>query len=520
MNKKIVKMLGLLLAIVVMVGFGKSAVGKKGEEESVETFNALKPTLVIAQKSDIKTLDPQKSIDTVSNKVLQMVFDTLTVMDEDLNIHPSLAESWERIDDLSMIFHLRKNVKFHNGDTLTAEDVKFSLDRAIASPQASYLFNPIKEVEIIDANTVKITTKEPFGPLLKHLSTTNGSIMSKRAAEEAGEELFRKPVGTGQHQFKEWITGDRVVLTSFADSWKGKSKIDEVIFRNIPEVSNRMISLETGEVDLAFDIGIMDREAVRNHKDLELVEVEAPSSLYLAFDQTNPLFADIRVRQAIAYAVDNRVLAEAVFRGAAVPANSALPTVVAGYNPKSEIYEQNIEKAKELLKEAGYSDGLNIKLWVNDESTRIDMCVIMQDQLRAVGINVEIEVFEWGTYLSKTLEHNKQLYLFSWNVSSGDADAALYPMFHSSQRDGSANRSNYVSAKADELLDKARNCVDEDKRNELYREVQDVIQADLPHYTLVFPKLNLGMNKNIKGLVMKKTGYIDITEAYVTKNTK
>lgn len=519
MNKKIIKMLGLLLAIVVMVGFGKSAVSKKGEEGTEETV-VLKPTLVIAQKSDIKTLDPQKSIDTVSNKVLQGIFDSLVVMDENLNIHPSLAESWERVDDLSLIFHLRKNVKFHNGDIMTAEDVKFSLDRAIESPQASYLFDPIKEVTVIDDNTVKITTKEPFGPILKHLSTTNGSIMNKRAALEAGEELFRMPVGTGQHQFKEWVTGDRVVLTAFPDSWKGKSKIDEVVFRNIPEVSNRMISLETGEIDVAFDIGIMDREALMEHEDLQLLEVEAPSSLYLAFDQTNPLFADLRVRQAIAYAVDNRVLAEAVFRGAAVPANSPLPTVIAGYNPNSEIYEQNVEKAKELLKEAGYPDGFDIKLWVNDESTRVDMCVIMQDQLRAVGINAEIEVFEWGTYLSKTLEHNKQLYLFSWNVSSGDADAALYPMFHSSQRDGSANRSNYVSAEADRLLEEARNCVDEEKRNELYREVQDVIQRDLPHYTLVFPKLNLGMSKNVKGLVMKKTGYIDITEAYIVKNNK
>lgn len=516
MNKKILKTLGLILTILVLVGFGKTVAAEK----KTGNDTALKETLVIAQKSDAKTLDPQKSIDTVSNKVMQMMFDTLTSMDENLNIEPGLAEKWERVDDYSMIFHLRKGVKFHNGDTMTSEDVKYSLDRAIASPQASYLFNPIKEVAIIDENTVKVTTKEPFGPLLKHLSTTNGSIINKRAAVEAGDDVFKNPVGTGQHKFKEWITGDRIVLESFPESWKGESKIKNVVFKNIPEVSNRMISLETGEIDVAFDIGIMDREAVMNHKKLELVEVEAPSSLYLAFDQTNPLFADIRVRQAIAYAVDNRVLAEAVFRGAAVPANSTLPTVVAGYNPDSNIYEVNIEKAKELLKEAGYPDGFNIKLWVNDESTRVDMCVIIQDQLKAVGINVEIEVFEWGTYLSKTLEQNKQLYLFSWNVSSGDADAALYPMFHSSQRNGSANRSNYVSKEADELLDKARNSVNEAERNLIYKEVQDILQRDLPHYTLVFPKLNLGMNKNVKGLVMKKTGYIDITNTYITKDNK
>ena len=517
MNKKILKVLGLILTVLVLVGVGKTVTGEKKTNDDVA---ALKETLIIAQKSDAKTLDPQKSIDTVSNKVMQMMFDTLTVMDENLNVQHGLAEKWERVDAYSMIFHLRKGVKFHNGDILNSEDVKYSLDRAIDSPQASYLFNPIKEVSIIDENTVKITTKEPFGPLLKHLATTNGSIINKRAAVEAGNDIFKNPVGTGQHKFKEWITGDRIILESFPENWKGESKIKNIAFRNIPEVSNRMISLETGEIDVAFDIGIMDREAVLNHSKLELVEVEAPSSLYLAFDQTNPLFADIRVRQAIAYAVNNRVLAEAVFRGAAVPANSALPTVVAGYNSESNIYEANVEKAKELLKEAGYPDGFDIKLWVNDESTRVDMCVIIQDQLRAVGINVEIEVFEWGTYLSKTLEQNKQLYLFSWNVSSGDADAALYPMFHSSQRNGSANRSNYVSEEADMLLDKARNSVNEDERNLLYKEIQNILQRDLPHYTLVFPKLNLGMNKNVKGLVMKKTGYIDITNAYIVKKDK
>ena len=188
MNKKILKTLGLILTILVLVGFGKTVAAEK----KTGNDTALKETLVIAQKSDAKTLDPQKSIDTVSNKVMQMMFDTLTSMDENLNIEPGLAEKWERVDDYSMIFHLRKGVKFHNGDTMTSEDVKYSLDRAIASPQASYLFNPIKEVAIIDENTVKVTTKEPFGPLLKHLSTTNGSIINKRAAVEAGDDVFKK----------------------------------------------------------------------------------------------------------------------------------------------------------------------------------------------------------------------------------------------------------------------------------------------------------------------------------------
>lgn len=278
-----------------------------------------------------------------------------------------------------------------------------------------------------------------------------------------------------------------------------------------------MIALETEEIDASFDIGIMDREALINHKDLSLIEVESSAQLYLSFDQTNPLFKDIRVRQAISYAIDNKTLAEAVFRGSASPANSPLPSAVAGHKD-IDYYEQNIELAKKLLAEAGYPNGFPLKLWVNDESTRVDMCVIIQGQLKEIGIDVDIEVFEWGTFLTKTLEHNKPLYLFSWSGSTGDADGILYPMFHSSQRDVSANRSNYFSSKVDSLLDMARTSIDEEKRLSLYKEAQEEIQKDLPHYTLVYNKLNMGINKKVKGLTLSSTGDINLADISILEN--
>ena len=512
MNKKILKTLGLILTILVLVGFGKTVAAEK----KTGNDTALKETLVIAQKSDAKTLDPQKSIDTVSNKVMQMMFDTLTSMDENLNIEPGLAEKWERVDDYSMIFHLRKGVKFHNGDTMTAEDVKYSLDRAIASPQASYLFNPIKEVAIIDENTVKVTTKEPFGPLLKHLSTTNGSIINKRAAVEAGDDVFKNPVGTGQYKFKEWLPGNKIVFEAFNDSYHGAPKIKEITFKTVPEVSNRMIYLETGEADISFDIGLMDKEAVKNHKNLELLEVESPSILYIGFDQSVPKFQNKKLRQAIAYAIDNNVFVDAIFRGSAVAADSVMAKASPAYNPNVKKYDQNIEKAKELLKEAGYPNGLDLQLWVMDDGPRVDMCVIIQDQLKAIGINIEIKVFEFGAYVSKTALPDKELYFLSWN-SSGDGDASLYPLFHSSQHGASGNRSFYSNKEIDELLDKARTSVDQDERTEIYKKVQDILQEELPHYTLVYPKLNLAKSTKVKGMIFKKNGYVDLTKAYVEK---
>ena len=511
MKKKI--LLVLVLAIVLLSCRGVLS----NKQEKPSSAPKYKKEFIIAQKSDAKTLDPQKSIDTVSNHVIDAIFEPLVKMDVDGNIQPALATSWERIDDCTLLFHLREGVKFHNGDILTPEDVKYSLEKGAKSPQTSYLLNMIKEVEIVDKNSVKVITAYPFGALLTHLSTAAASIVNKKAATLAGEEFFKNPVGTGAFTLEDWIVGDRITLNAFNDYWGEKPKVEKVIFRSIPEVSNRMIALETEEIDASFDIGIMDREALINHDKLTLIEVESPAQLYLSFDQTNPLFKDIRVRQAISYAVDNKILAEAVFRGSASPANSPLPKAVAGHKDV-DYYEQNIELAKKLLAEAGYPDGFPLKLWVNDESARVDMCVIIQEQLKEIGIDVEIEVFEWGTFITKTLEHNKPLFLFSWSGSTGDADGILYPLFHSSQRDVSANRSNYLSSEVDKLLDSARTSVNEEERVALYEKAQEEIQKDLPHYTLVYTKLNMGVNKKVKGLTLSSTNDINLLDISILEN--
>lgn len=511
MKKKIVLMLVLIVVLISCRGV------LSNKQEKSSSTPKYKKEFIIAQKSDVKTLDPQRSIDSVSNHVIDAIFEPLVKMDIDGKIIPALATSWERIDDCTMLFHLREGVKFHNGDTLTSEDVKYSLEKASVSPQTSYLLNMIKEVEIVDSNTVKVMTSYPFGALLKHLSTTAGSIVNKKVATLEGEEFFKNPVGTGAFTLEDWVVGDSITLKAFDNYWGEKPHVEKVVFRSIPEVSNRMIALETEEIDASFDIGIMDREVLLNHEDLTLLEVESSAQLYLSFDQTNPLFQDIRVRQAISYAVDNKVLADVVFRGSASPANSPLPSAVVGHKDVN-YYEQNIELAKKLLAEAGYPNGFPLKLWVNDESTRVDMCVIIQEQLKKIGIDVEIEVFEWGTFISKTLEHNKPLFLFSWSGSTGDADGILYPMFHSSQRDVSANRSNYISQEVDSLLDRARNSVNEKERIALYEEAQEEIQKDLPHYTLAYTKLNMGLNKKVKGLTLSSTGDIDLSKVIIVEN--
>jgi peptide/nickel transport system substrate-binding protein len=502
MNKK----LFLLLFVVVMGVAGYL----KFSADDVKAQELKKNKVSIAMKADPKTLDPQKSIDTMSNKSITLIYDTLLDLDENLNLKPNLAESWERLDDCNVVFHLKKGVKFHNGEELKAEDVKFTLERAASSPQTLYLFKPITKVTVIDDYTVQVTTDKPFGALLNNLAAVQGGIVSKKAVLKYGDDYVNHPVGTGQYKLKEWLPGNRIVFEGFKDAYQGAPNFEELTYLTIPEVSNRMIALETGEVDVAFDIGIMDKETIENSNNLELVEVESPALLYLGFDQTNPIYQNKKLREAIAYAIDNQTFVDVVFRGSAVAGDSPLPKASPAYNGNVKKYNQDIEKAKKLLAEAGYPNGLDIELWCMDDGPRVDMCVIIQDQLKKIGINVEIKIFEFGAYVSKTTLPNKELYFLSWN-SSGDGDVALYPLFHSSQHGAPGNRSFYSNKEVDKLLDKARVSVDEEERKSLYKEVQNILQEDLAIYALAYPKINLAKNKELKGLIFKKNGDIDIT---------
>lgn len=502
MNKK----LFVLLFVVVMGVAGYL----KFSADDVKAQELKKNKISIAMKADPKTLDPQKSIDTMSNKSITLIYDTLLDLDENLNLKPNLAESWERLDDCNVVFHLKKGVKFHNGEELKAEDVKFTLERAASSPQTLYLFKPITKVTVIDDYTVQVTTDKPFGALLNNLAAVQGGIVSKKAVLKYGDDYVNHPVGTGQYKLKEWLPGNRIVFEGFKDAYQGAPNFEELTYLTIPEVSNRMIALETGEVDVAFDIGIMDKETIENSNNLELVEVESPALLYLGFDQTNPIYQNKKLREAIAYAIDNQTFVDVVFRGSAVAGDSPLPKASPAYNGNVKKYNQDIEKAKKLLAEAGYPNGLDIELWCMDDGPRVDMCVIIQDQLKKIGINVEIKIFEFGAYVSKTALPNKELYFLSWN-SSGDGDVALYPLFHSSQHGAPGNRSFYSNKEVDKLLDKARVSVDEEERRSLYKEVQNILQEDLAIYALAYPKINLAKNKELKGLIFKKNGDIDIT---------
>ena len=498
-----------LSILVLLVLFACSQ--KENQKERVEKEE--KKILTMAQKAEIKTLDPQKATDSVSRSIIKLINQTLVYIDNEGNIVPELAQEITKVSPKETLIKIKNDIKFSNGETLTIDDVLFSLERAKASPKMSQDLYMIESFEKVDDRTLKINTLYDAGNLLHKLASGGVAIVNKKAFEKDENNI----VGTGMFKLKEWVAGEKLVLERnefFKDS---KSNIDTLVVKFVPEANSRMIMLETGEIDLARDLLPLDFKKISEDTKFTTVEVETPSNMFLGFDLRNELLADKRVRQAIAYAINNEDLVKTVFNGSASVATSPVPKITTGHNENSNNYPQNIEKAKQLLAEAGYPNGFNIELFVSEDNQRIDMAVIIQDNLKKIGINAEIKTFQWAAYVSTIENPNiiKPLFIMSWNISNDDPDEVLYPLDHSSQIDAHTNVVFYKNEKFDNLISEARETTDKEKRMKLYEEAQDIIQEDLPHYTLVYPKQNFAYKASIKNIKYNKRAYLDFQDTII-----
>lgn len=484
------------------------ACGGQKEEAKKETSAAPgKNTLIIAQGADAKSLDPHASNDQPSSRVSAQIYNRLVEQDEKMKPQPSLAEKWENPEPNVTVFHLKKGVKFHNGVELKASDVKFTLDKMKNSPAVSHIIEAVDKIEVVDDYTVKVITKQPFGPLLNHLSHTSASILSEKAVKDSGEKYAQNPIGTGPYAFDKWVSGDSITLKVNPDYYLGASPIGQVVFRNVPEGTNRAIGLETKEIDIAYDVEPIDKKMINSKDYLTLIEEPSLAMTYLGFNLKKPIFQDKRVRQAIAYAIDRKPIIDTVFQGAATIANSPIGPLVFGYSKDAKGYEPNIEKAKELLKEAGYENGFEFKIWVNSNPQRRDIATIMQDQLRQVGIKVTIETVEWGAFLDGTAKGEADSFIMGWVTVTGDADYGLNALLNSKTMGAAGNRSFYSNSKIDELLGKGETSQKEDERKAIYAEIQAIVQEELPIMAIAYTSQNAAMQKNVKNFKLNPAGH-------------
>ena len=503
MLKKILVVLASM--ILLFTGCGEKNGAKKVKEE-----------MIIAQDGESKSLDIHQGNDGFSLRANRLIYSRLVEADENMQIHPGLAESWQQLDDKTMQFKLRKGIKFHNGDDFTAEDVKFSFERMMNSPRIAFVLPPIERIDVVDDYTVNIVTKTPFGPLLAHLSHPALGMVSKKLLTENPEALKEKPIGTGSYKFKEWIYGDKLVLEKNEDFYdKNERGLKYIIFKNVVEASNRAIGLETGEIDIATPISSVDEENIKNNPKLQLLTKPSISYSYIGMNMTKAPLNDIRVRKAINYAIDKQAIIDVILNGNGKIATSPIAPGVFGFTDKTKNYEYNVEKAKELMKEAGYENGFTTSILVFSGEANTQTAEIVQAYLKEIGIDLKIEIVEVSAYWDMTERGVHNLFLGSWGVVTGDADYGLYAMYHSSAKGGAGNRDFYENEKVDELLDKAKTEIDPETRKKLYEEAQILIVNDAPDVMLYNRNLTVGAQKYIKGLGIHPVTLYNFATVYI-----
>lgn len=494
--------------------------GKKtGGESGSDGGSSSGGTLVFGRGGDSTSLDPAVTTEGEAFKVTKNIYETLIEFGEqDTEIHPGLAESWEEAPDgLKHTLKLRKGVKFHDGTDFNAEAVVFNFERWKAgNKEQFYYYNSqfgdvIKEVKAVDEHTVEFTLNRILAPFYKNLAMSPFGIASPAAIEKHGDKFIENPVGTGPFKFKEWKRNDKVTLVKNEDYWeKGLPKLDEVIFRVIPENSARLNALNTGEVDIIDGVNFSDVDAIKGNADLQVFNRPSLNVAYLGLNNERGPMKDKKVRQALNYAVNKQALIDAFYAGAAEPAKNPMPKSVAGYNDEVEGYEYNPEKAKELLKEAGFEDGFEMELWAMPVARPYmpdgkKVAEALQADFAKIGVKAKIVSYEWATYLEKARVGEADTFLLGWTGDNGDADNFLYVLLDQDNID-SNNYARYKNQEVHDLFIQAQSTNDQAEREKLYKEAQLLIKEDAPWIPLVHSEPALAGRADVTGFKAHPTG--------------
>ena len=517
MKKNFNRAMSLVLAAAMALSLAACGGNQENNGSGGGTAGGYKNTLTWAQGADVTSLDPHQGKETPAVQVNTQIFDTLVTVDPETNeVVPQIAESWEQTDDQTYVFKIREGIKFHDGSDLTAEDVKFSLDRARNSAAVSYIVNFIEEVTVDDDHTVTVKTTAPYAPTLRNLAIPFAAIVPKAVVEADENAFIQNPVGSGPYKFVEWNHGDHVTLKAFDDYYAGKPETENLIMKVIPETSQRTIALETGEVDLAYDLAVNDIPKVNSDDKLTVYEIPSLTCWYVSMNMNKKPFDNPKVREAMSMAIDRQTIIDTINAGSGQTADAIIAPAVFGYY-STGVKEYNPTKAKELLAEAGYPNGFSTTLGVNDNQSRIEMCQAMQAMLLEVGVQCNLEVLEFGSFISRTTAGDHDLAYFGWTTSSGDADYSYYSLEHSTQQGAAGNRSFLADPDVDKLIEEARSNTNEEERKELYKELAiklDEINNNIPVY---YSSINVGANKKVEGFVMDANGYHSLEKVKVAQ---
>ncbi|MGL5721188.1 MAG: ABC transporter substrate-binding protein [Brevinema sp.] len=463
-----------------------------------------KNSLSVAMPTEPPSLTAYSQNDTQSYRVRLQVFERLIAMDTNGQLVSALAETWTNISPTVFQVELRPGVLFHNGEMMTAEDVKYSVERASTSPTLRSVLGVIKGAEVVDENRVNILLNMPYASIAI-LLTHPGLVITHKATQEVDENNDAY-VGTGPYKFVEWRRGDSITLTRNEDYWAGLAPIEQVVFRIVPDDSVRAIAVETGEVDVAYDIAGGDRERFVETSKVRFIEAPMARQDYLGFNigrPVNTVWTNMLIRQAIANVIDYQGIINSVLFGGATPASSIISPIVFGATTNLPPRARNLDKAKGLMVEAGSPTGVKGRIFTMD-GPRKKIAEVIQANARDIGIDLEVVVVEWATQLDYAAKGQLDLYLAGWTSVPSDADVGMYALAHSSSAGAGGNYAFYSNPQIDRLLTQGRGEQNPATRIGIYAQAQEIIYNEAPIIPLFYTFNNAAIAKDLEGFVLNQ----------------
>jgi peptide/nickel transport system substrate-binding protein len=469
--------------------------------------------------ADPSSLDPHKTTDTTTRNIFENVYDTLVAFDPHGNIVPSLAERWENPDDTTYVFHLREDVVFHDGSPFTADDVVFSIERIrdpdTGSPWASN-FDSVESVTAQDPHTVVFKLKEPFAPFLDNLGLTFIAMMSKEALGEDGD-ASKTIVGTGPFKFVEFIPGQRLRVERNENYWKpGLPYLDGIDFIPFPDAVAKVAALRTGSADWIEYVPEADVEALQDDPDITILGGLGTNYRGIYFNTARPPFDDVRVRQAIAWALDRQEIVDVALFGVGGTVLEGGPIPPGNWaHIDYQKYHQDYDMAKKLLAEAGYPDGFEAEMLVNTNFSEVrEPCLVIQQQVKPIGINFTLKMDEWVSYIKEVEDGNYGITCLG-NSGKSDPDTYLYQDFHSKVGN---NLYNWANPEFDALVEEGRRTLDQDKRYEIYEKAQNILIEEVPVAFTFASNQYEAMRADVKGYQhWTNTSYLGLATTWLDR---
>ena len=489
--------------------------------------------------SDARILIPIFADDSTSSSVCGMIYNGLTKVDKDLKVVGDLAESWDISGDgLSITFHLRKNIKWHDGTPFTSGDVEFTYERILdpssACPYVSS-YSDIIDIETVDDHTIRFLYRQPYAPaLLKFGMGIIPEHLFKNETDIKRSEYARKPVGTGPYRFSSWKSAEYIALEANEDYFEHVPFIKRYVYRIVPDQSVQFLELLSGNID-SMDLNpyqyIYRSETPEFLERIEKYKYLAHSYTYIGYNQKDPLFSDRRVRQALSYALDKKEIIRTVLLGLGEICTGPFLPGTPYYENDAESYDHDLVKASILLREAGWydvdDDGIlekdgqefRLKIVTNQgNQVREDTATIVQSQWAKLGIKAEVQVIAWSAFLDQFIDKkNFQAVILGWTIP---VDPDIYAVWHtSSSVSGGLNFISYSNKDVDLLIEEGRREMDPEKRAGIYREIHRRMAEDAPYTFLFSPYATPCVQKRFKGIepALAGIGY-DLIDWYVPED--